>query len=272
MELTCPLCEARYGVPDGAIGRHGRDVSCTNCGHGWRAVPPVELDAAMAMAGSRHGRAEGAWPDDDADGTSAGAAEHRAARQSEPSRNAQLVEIREMIAQVQSDGGGSASREAPAEPAAPPLRAPAGEHGRLGGATPPLEATPRPELRRIDDFEESRTDASPHQDPLRRRMAELDARAARERSERERMRRSRFNRTDEGRGSGAFLTGFLLVLLVGAGLLAAYVMQPRLVERFPQSEPALTAYGERVDDLRTRVADGYARGRGWVAETLGDGG
>ena len=53
MELICPSCEARYRVPDGAIGSQGREVSCTNCGHGWRAEPPLELEPAMAVAGGR---------------------------------------------------------------------------------------------------------------------------------------------------------------------------------------------------------------------------
>ncbi len=271
MELICPLCEVRYAVPDGAIGRHGREVSCTNCGHAWHAMSADAPEAAMSAAAARTEMPDGAWP---GEGPNDGAgAELRASRQADPSRSAQLVEIREMIAQVQSDERGSDAPETETPQAPPPLRAPAGPQARLSGAAMPGEAPPQAELRRIDDLQEGGGQAPPHQDPLRRRMAELDARAARERSDRDRMRRSRFNREHErSTGSGAFLAGFLLVLLIGAAMLSAYVMQPRLVGRFPESEPVLTEYNRGVDDLRSRIADGYDRGRSWVDRTVGDGG
>jgi predicted Zn finger-like uncharacterized protein len=270
MELICPSCEARYGVPDGAIARQGRDVSCTNCGYGWRAMPPVG-EVAMPSAG-QGGMTEEARPTSGLGGEGAGAAELHALRTNEPSRNAQLVEIREMIAQVQSENGIAASREAPAAPSGTPLRASPGPEGR-GATFMPGEAPSRTELRRIDDIEESGGETALHQDPLRRRMAELDARASRNHSDRDQMRRSMFNRNqDRSAGSGAFLTGFLLVLLIGAAMLAAYAMRPTLIERFPESAPLLTEYGNGVDDVRSRIADGYDRGRSWVIRTVGESG
>lgn len=41
MELICPSCKTRYLVPDGAIPGAGRQVSCTECHHGWQAFPPL---------------------------------------------------------------------------------------------------------------------------------------------------------------------------------------------------------------------------------------
>ena len=35
MRLACPNCAAIYDVPDEAIPPEGRDVECSNCGHGW---------------------------------------------------------------------------------------------------------------------------------------------------------------------------------------------------------------------------------------------
>lgn len=51
IEIVCPSCEARYRLPDGAIGESGRKVSCSACGHGWVAHPepeeaPLDLGAA----------------------------------------------------------------------------------------------------------------------------------------------------------------------------------------------------------------------------------
>jgi predicted Zn finger-like uncharacterized protein len=284
MELICPSCEARYGVPDDAIGAQGRQVTCTNCGHGWRALPPLELTAAMASAaGSATGAGHGARPRaiGGHGGHGGGApergrtAEVHTLRATEPGRHAQLAEIRDIIQQVQSDS--PAERAAPPPPTMPPAtpEAPAAAPIRAAAPVPPpvsataLEAPARTELRRIDDIEESGGETALHQDPLRRRMAELDARAARERSERDRGRRDVHRVNDQAAGSGAFLSGFLLIMLIGAALLAAYLMKPLIVERLPQTEATLEAYEDRVDEVRRDIVDGYDRARAWVIETVG---
>src|SRR5690625_740058 len=41
MELICPSCNTRYLVPDDAVTEAGRQVSCTECHHGWQAFPPL---------------------------------------------------------------------------------------------------------------------------------------------------------------------------------------------------------------------------------------
>ncbi|WP_129793527.1 DUF3426 domain-containing protein [Sphingosinicella sp. CPCC 101087] len=39
MILTCPSCQARYVVPDSAIGTIGRKVRCAGCRHSWFQEP-----------------------------------------------------------------------------------------------------------------------------------------------------------------------------------------------------------------------------------------
>ena len=51
MRLVCPNCGAQYEVEDRLIPRAGRDVQCSNCGHGWfqeRARPEEAEPAARA--------------------------------------------------------------------------------------------------------------------------------------------------------------------------------------------------------------------------------
>ncbi|MFN6979036.1 MAG: zinc-ribbon domain-containing protein, partial [Gemmobacter sp.] len=40
MRIICPNCDAQYEVEDRLIPETGRDVQCSNCGHGWYQYPP----------------------------------------------------------------------------------------------------------------------------------------------------------------------------------------------------------------------------------------
>jgi predicted Zn finger-like uncharacterized protein len=52
MILQCSQCEARYMVPDQAIGAGGRQVRCAKCGHSWFVATPREaqLPSMEAMS------------------------------------------------------------------------------------------------------------------------------------------------------------------------------------------------------------------------------
>lgn len=50
IEIECPSCQARYRLPDGAVGDAGRKVSCSSCGHGWVAYSEPPEAAAEAEA------------------------------------------------------------------------------------------------------------------------------------------------------------------------------------------------------------------------------
>ncbi len=42
MILTCPNCSSRYHVDAAAFQQKPRKVKCANCGHRWKAEPPVD--------------------------------------------------------------------------------------------------------------------------------------------------------------------------------------------------------------------------------------
>jgi predicted Zn finger-like uncharacterized protein len=50
MILQCPACNARYAVPDHAIGAAGRSVRCVKCAHEWFVSPPQAIAEAPTEA------------------------------------------------------------------------------------------------------------------------------------------------------------------------------------------------------------------------------
>jgi predicted Zn finger-like uncharacterized protein len=45
MILTCPACDTKYVVKDGAIPPAGRQVRCASCKHSWHQDPEISADA-----------------------------------------------------------------------------------------------------------------------------------------------------------------------------------------------------------------------------------
>lgn len=292
MELICPSCEARYQIPDGSIGEKGRQVSCMSCGHAWHAFPPLVLAEPMQSVGLGPATADtetapmpSSLPDTDQSdgaGETAVATGMRlasgggvASTRTDVSRTEQLAEIREMLAEVQSDQPATSTPEqkafvprettprreqAPRETPAEPLRTKA-----------PTTAAEVFDEQLVEDDALSGSD-EPDIDPLRQRLQaqhektepakKVDVKKLRRKHDR----KERARRTSKAAGSGAFMTGFLLVVMVAAVMIALYALSPQIIERMPSAEPALAKYVATIDGWRVSIAETFSEWTGWVAE------
>lgn len=309
MELICPSCEARYQLPEGSITAKGRQVSCMNCGHGWHALPPMSLgDPAAGGHGrqpsepggiryeppagaprpgerrvqetpySEMGGGTGPIPTPPNPGAgpveaagnigSAGATE---------ARSDQMAEIRQMLAEVQSE-----------ERARDALRP---EADRTIVSAAPAAAAATSGLRTAqDEAEMARARLQQERDEAERaaqraRVVEEEARS----NERDFRRRSDDNKKEprgvkktdvkklrrkhdrkvnrqkraDKAGSGAFLTGFLLIAIIAATMVALYVLSPQIVARVPAAEEPMREYVATMDRLRAGASETISNIQTW---------
>lgn len=292
MELICPSCEARYDVPDAAIGDKGRQVSCLNCGHGWHAYPPLVLEASEAPKSATPN-----WQSEDEKASPVGAGASRLSEWTTPeedlsdssvaensssdvapiapppassSRHEQLAEIREMLAEVQTESRASAAISPDAALAAGAAVS-AATQDRALGAEPNPSAQSSGGAGNVADL-----DSDDPIDALRQKLSQKDVqRMAPKPPDTRKLRRAHarkeaHRRRREAQGSGAFLTGFLLVVVVAAIMVALYLLHPQIIERMPGTEPALTEYVSTIDGWRVGVADTFGGLRDWVVDKVED--
>ena len=310
MELICPSCEARYQLPEGSITAKGRQVSCMNCGHGWHALPPMSLGDPAAgghgrqpsePGGIRYEPPAGAprpgerrvqeTPYSEMGGgtgpiptpPSAGAGPVEAAGSAEPAgataaRSDQMAEIRQMLAEVQSEERARDALRPEAErtivSAAPAAGAAAASGLRAAEDEAEMararlqqerEEAERAAQRARAEEEEARSGER----DFRRRVEEkkkeprvpkkTDVKKLRRSHDRKVNRRKRAEKA----GSGAFLTGFLLIAIIAATMVALYVLAPQIVERVPAAEEPMREYVATMDRLRAGASETIANLQAW---------
>ncbi|MEL6478144.1 MAG: zinc-ribbon domain-containing protein [Pseudomonadota bacterium] len=207
-------------------------------------------------------------------------------------RARQLAEIRQIVDEVQNaptPGAAEAPATPPAEPSA--LGAMAGGLAASLGvgraepapaptppSPPPVEAPPAPAAAApaVPVMPAYRSQpAEPARDPLREKIdpkgkTPPDTDKTRKNMMRKHSRRARRRVARDKRGSGLFLTGFLLVIIVAAVLAAVYVLGDQIVAFSPGLEPAIAEYKARVDEIRVAVAANVSAVSDWVTALISD--
>ena len=251
IEIVCPNCQARYQLPDGAIGPDGRKVSCTSCSHKWRAHPETTSvrERSMDVAAASLAPVANEPP----------ASLNVPPPPAEGGRDEQMAAIRKMLNDLKEsakdvpDRSDSGDDEDDDEPSAP-----------------------IPSSRRRDD------DDVPNRDSLKGRIEDVDklskmikgeptasgydAAKLRKRHEKraKRMQKAR----DRRRKSGAFFTGFTFVVVVTCTFTGLYVFSGQISAASPKMGPAMTQYANTVDRYRIELKATADEWKEWVTNRV----
>lgn len=240
VQITCPSCAARYEVPEAALAPNGRQVTCSNCETVWLArAPSADGDTTLDTP-------------------------------TRQDRSRRMAEIRQMLDEVQ---------HAEERRAAPPPRAePAPQ--RSSRAVPPAPADPNAAwdededddaVRETENFLRERVGAGGQEARIKQMRADGTATAGdTKKLMAKHRRRHRMRQLDDKRGSGAGLTGFMLVVLVAGTLTGLYVFSPQISARMPESEPALRDYVTAVDSVRVGLAERITDLRAKIEEQMAE--
>ncbi len=285
MRLVCPNCDAEYEVDDAAIPRSGRDVQCSNCGHGWFQVHPevkaeVEEEAALFGApADAEPEPEPAWEPEDvlaaeaaADVTPAPVAavvepelEPVVAPEPEPPEPEPVAEVprRSIDESVLAVLREEAEREAAAR---------RGERPRIETQTEmPLDAVPRaPKLEdlsaRLEDPVAPPAPEAPRKRALLPEIEEIKSS----------LHPSADPEEDETSGAaspaaaqGGFRSGLIFALLIAVILLALYVMAPVIAAKVPTLQGVLEVYVNAINALRVALDTRLRALIGWLQHLAG---
>lgn len=283
MRLICPNCSAEYEVDDAAVPDTGRDVQCSNCGHGWFQLPPhlaaeaeaeaevfdepeapAEPDAtlaAVAAATELPGGTDDADeepPEPDAEPESEPAPSARKPRTLDDSVLAMLKEEAEREAAVRR---AEALRTIETQPDLGLDAAIAGAVAASAAAERDVKARARP-VEVIPSAEEiaaeaaalagaSEAAAEPARAPSRRGvLPDIEEINSTLRGSRDRSEVPSGDPGDPPARRGGFGRGFMLMVLLALILAVAYLAAPRLAAQVPALAPALDAYVGAVDGAR----------------------
>ncbi|MGB7318265.1 MAG: zinc-ribbon domain-containing protein [Planktotalea sp.] len=266
MRLICPNCGAQYEVPTEVIPTEGRDVQCSACSNTWFQAHP-DHDNALA---------------DEVDTPSVEAVSPPPAPPSAPAKEPQeipQVARRELDPQVSDVLRQEAKLEAAAR---------AADHGT------PLESQPELGLEAATEDEGTRRAREARERMARMRgepvpdevaVAAVTAAAGSRRdllpdieeinstlrSSGERRRPAEATDADLSgttprvrRKRSGFKRSFIMMILVAAIAIGAYVFGPRISAMVPAAEPYVQQYTTRVESARTWLSSSLDKGLAWL--------
>ncbi|MCE6959471.1 zinc-ribbon domain-containing protein [Cereibacter sphaeroides] len=273
MRLICPNCDAQYEVSDDAIPAEGRDVQCSNCGHGWFQRPSAIFSVPLPAAAPEEAppaTAPPAWLSE------------TPLPQSDPTPSLGTPESGRGPDPADEDPPGEDDDEAAAQPAAvaPPSRSldegllavlreeaerEAEQRRREGAGETVIAPLPdpsvlpdqRPALAQVVAFQPPAAPPMP-QAPLAEPMPRPRRDLLPDIEEINSTLRSSVTRPGAGdepapppRPSRAsYRAGFFLMIVVALLLATGYLMAPQIAAEMPGAEPALRRYVAAVDEAR----------------------
>ena len=276
MRLICPNCGAQYEVDDNVIPEAGRDVQCSNCGHTWyqkpnsrqtsQPVAPAPMtDPAEAAPKDEFGRSpvpHGPDESETQDPPSADAAPDPAqAAEPEPPApretgipSSVTPEVSDILREEAALEETQRQSETPALESQPDLGLDASPE-----ETPPNISERMARLRGEEDELASTVPAAAaasaaaigHRKDLLPDIEEINSSLTPADTEHSAQGETGDAAIEARRGG--FRRGFAMVIIVFGVMLLIYLYAPKIVEFNPQTEPALSAYVDWVNNLRTSL-------------------
>ncbi|MDE9449430.1 zinc-ribbon domain-containing protein [Aliiroseovarius sp. Z3] len=255
MRLVCPSCGAQYEVDDRVMPENGRDVQCSNCGHGWFQLPPsaeagttqspfdniddlddevmADTDEMSADASAQPSAEDAAVSDGPVAGTPARQLDDgvRSILQEEAERELKARESEREGLETQPDLG---LDDAPASTADNISKTMADEQAAIEDETAPTSDDIKarnvlPDIEEINSTLDAPADETGDVviDPAD--GAEVAA--------------------------GGFRRGFILVVVLACLLAILYIFAPTIGERFPAVQPAMEQFVAFADKVRIGLED-----------------
>lgn len=274
MRLICPNCSAEYEVDDAAIPDSGRDVQCSNCGHGWFQLPAhLEAEAEAEAEVFEEPEAPvtetapaavqlpgGSFEDDDEDEdrglTPPPAEPAKAPRSLDDSVLAVLKEEAEREATARR---AEAMRTIETQPdlgldsaVAGAVAASAAAERDAKARKKPVEVIPSAED--IAREAEAEAAAPPARASRRGQLPDIEEINSSLRSTADRGGSAADGDfLDAPRRRSSFGRGFMLMILLALVLAVLYLMAPRFAAQVPALKPALDSYVGAVDAARLSI-------------------
>lgn len=251
MRLVCPKCAAQYEVADTAIPEAGRDVQCSNCGHGWfqnrPSAPPQVTEVAPVAALDAAPPFPPPPPFAQPSRAEPPAAPLPPGLQRKPLDEQVMAILREEAVRE------AVARRADAMPVSGPEPVPAS--APVPAPTP--VTPPAPSSAALPPFvSEQPQPLSPPQpvpaQAVARRGLLPDIEEINSTLTAGNQRHSDPTHPQED-GRAGFRAGFGVMMALVALAAAAYVLAPRIITLLPQGTGAMTAYVDTVDDLRRKL-------------------